>query len=175
MSEVGLVLMDLSLNSFALDRGAAAILNYSHIPGSSPRPGEFIPKEILDGIRSRKPTELPTGKKVFRTPWNEYAYQAYLLESHGDTSQEPIVALHIEKLESPASTVDEVAQKFALTRRELEILRAMSTGIRTADIARRMNLSVSTIKSFLRLIMIKMGVRTRAGVMAKILENRTAA
>jgi DNA-binding NarL/FixJ family response regulator len=37
-----------------------------------------------------------------------------------------------------------------------------------------MKISPNTVKVFLRMIMIKMGVTTRAGILARILHDRTA-
>jgi DNA-binding CsgD family transcriptional regulator len=171
MENVGLMLMDLSLKSLALDRGAAAILDYPDQPGFEPEPASFVPREILDVVQKRKTSELPLDKKLFRTAKNEYTCRAYLLESPDGGATQPIVALLFEKVSSPNDALEEICDKYNLTRRERDVVRAMSMGLPNAEMARGMNISPNTLKSFLRLIMLKMGVKSRLALIAKLLEN----
>lgn len=171
MAEVGLVLMDLSLNPIAFEPGAIAILKYSHPSGLKPSPASWIPKEILNVISSRDPSDLSSVKTHFRMGKSEYICRSYLVESQNGLLAQPLVALHLEKDSSASDTIDEVAARYRLTEREQEVFRGISMGLATKELAERMNISPNTIKAFLRLIMIKMGVTTRAGIVAKILHN----
>jgi DNA-binding CsgD family transcriptional regulator len=45
-------------------------------------------------------------------------------------------------------------------------------GLATKELATRLNISPNTVKAFLRLVMIKMGVATRGEMFAKLLESR---
>jgi DNA-binding CsgD family transcriptional regulator len=171
MAEAGLALMDLSLRIIASDRGAAAILNYPNQPGDNSELESCIPMEIQDMIRSHKPTELSSVKAHFRMGKSEYTCRAYVVESYNGVATQPMVALHLEKDSSATEAIYEVAAKYHLTDREQEALRGISLGLATKELAERMNISPNTVKAFLRLIMIKMGVTTRAGIVAKILQN----
>jgi len=171
-AEVGLILMDLSLKLRACDRGAAAILNYTNQAGVKPGPGSWIPKEILDMLRNRKPTDLSPVKTHFRIGTCEYICRAYVLESQDGFLNQTVVALHLERDSSASDATYEVGAKYHLTEREQEALRGISMGLTSKEVAERMNISPNTVKAFLRLIMIKMGVTTRAGIVAKILQNR---
>ena len=173
MAEAGLVLMDLSLKLIACDRGAAAILNYPNQPGAKQDPASFIPQEILDIIRSRKPSDLSLVKTHFRMGKSEYIWRAHLMESQNGHLTQPLVALHLEKVSSTSDAIYEVAAKYHLTDREQEALRGISMGLTSKEVAARMNISPNTVKAFLRLIMIKMGVTTRAGIVANLLQNRS--
>jgi DNA-binding CsgD family transcriptional regulator len=62
-----------------------------------------------------------------------------------------------------------VAQQFRLTRREREALEYLLRGLSTKEIANRMTVSANTVKAFLRLIMVKMAVSSRSGIVAKII------
>jgi DNA-binding CsgD family transcriptional regulator len=64
-----------------------------------------------------------------------------------------------------------VATHFNLTEREREVFKWLSIGLTDKQIADKMDISPNTVKCFVRLIMIKMGVNTRTGVMAKILAH----
>lgn len=63
-----------------------------------------------------------------------------------------------------------VSERFRLTAREREVLRQLlDAGPKTKDIALQLGISPNTVKAFLRLIMVKMGVSTRSGVVGKVL------
>jgi len=169
VAEAGMVLLDLSLKPIAFDSGAAAIL---HDPQESNGEVAFnLPKEVLETIRSRNPNELSLVKTHFRLGKREYSCRAYLLESHIGTSTLPILALHLERDSSYNDALNEVIAAYHLTTREQEALRGISIGLTSKELAERMNISPNTVKAFLRLIMIKMGVTTRAGIVAKLLEH----
>jgi DNA-binding CsgD family transcriptional regulator len=171
MAEVGLVLLDLSLELVALDQGAAAILNTPTRLGAKRDPAFSIPTEILDVLRSRKPTELSSVRAYFRLGISEYTCRAYLVEPSDPSLAEPLVALHLEKVSSATDAVHEIGAKYHLTEREQEALRGISMGLTSKEVAERMNISPNTVKAFLRLIMIKMGVSTRGGIVANILNR----
>jgi DNA-binding CsgD family transcriptional regulator len=170
MAEVGLVLVDLSLRLIAYDRGAAAILN-SHPAGPKPDAAGFLPKEILGILRGRRLTELSPVNTNFRRGKIEYMCRAYLVESCTGLVAEPMVALHLERVSSTSDAISEVGTKYNLTDREQEALRGISMGLTSKEIADRMNISPNTVKAFLRLIMIKMGVTTRGAIVANILNR----
>src|SRR5450755_1759206 len=171
-AEVGLVLMDLSLNLIAGDRGAASILNYPAKPSAS-RDSSCIPLELMDLLRSRKPLDSAPLKRHIRIGLCEYVCRAYVLEgSDGVFVQTPMVALHLERDLSASDAAHEVGTRYHLTEREMEALKGILIGLGSKEVAERMNISPNTVKAFLRLIMIKMGVTTRAGIVAKVLQNR---
>jgi DNA-binding CsgD family transcriptional regulator len=167
MAEVGMVLMDSSLNIIASDWGAATILNYRNQPGST----LCLPEEILELLRSRKPGDRSPVKTHLRMEKTEYFCRIYLLESHDGLMGQPIVALHLERDSSANDAICEIVKKYHLTGREQEVLRGISLGLATKELAERMNISPNTVKAFLRLVMIKMGVTKRAGIVAQILHG----
>jgi len=169
VAEAGMILMDLSLKPIAFDSGAAAIL---HDPQERNADVPFsLPKEVLETIRNHNPNELSSVKTHFRLGKREYSCRAYLLESQLGSFTAPILALHLEHDSSYNDAMNEVVAAYHLTSREQEALRGISIGLTSKELAERMNISPNTVKAFLRLIMIKMGVTTRAGIVAKLLEH----
>jgi DNA-binding CsgD family transcriptional regulator len=59
---------------------------------------------------------------------------------------------------------------YGLTDREREVMEGVSLGLTTKMLGDRMNISPNTVNAFLRMIMIKLGVTTRAGIVGKLLE-----
>jgi len=171
-AEIGLVLMDPSFKIIAIDGGAAAILKYPNQRSVKVESGYIIPKEILEMLQSRQPTDLSPLTIAFRIRKCEYICRAYLMESQVEFLPNSIVALVLERHLSASDSVDEVAALYHLTPREKQALRGLSTGLTSYEVAEQMDISPNTLKSFLRLIMIKMGATSRAGIVARILQNR---
>jgi len=62
-----------------------------------------------------------------------------------------------------------VYDRFGLTPREQEAIQFLLQGLTSKEIAGHMKISPNTVKSFLRLVMVKLGVSTRSGIVGKIL------
>jgi DNA-binding NarL/FixJ family response regulator len=58
-----------------------------------------------------------------------------------------------------------------LTPREQETVRLLANGFTNKEIAARMGVSVNTVKAFLRSVMLKLGVTTRAGIIGRLLRR----
>jgi len=64
-----------------------------------------------------------------------------------------------------------VAKQYNLTSRELQAVELLTDGLRSKEIALRMQISPNTVKTFLRLVMLKMGVSTRSGIVRRVFEQ----
>ncbi len=60
-----------------------------------------------------------------------------------------------------------LARQFDLTARECETVALLLEGLTSKEIATRMKISPNTVKAFLRLVMLKMDVSTRSGIVGK--------
>jgi DNA-binding CsgD family transcriptional regulator len=80
----------------------------------------------------------------------------------------------IEASGAEPSALQSLARRYLLTAREQEALGFLVLGLPTREIAARMRISPNTVKSFLRLVQLKMGVATRMGVMALLFESNSA-
>jgi DNA-binding CsgD family transcriptional regulator len=58
-----------------------------------------------------------------------------------------------------------------LTRREREVALMVSTGLSNKQIAHQLRLSEWTVSSYLRRVFVKLGVRTRAAMVARLLDG----
>jgi DNA-binding CsgD family transcriptional regulator len=70
-----------------------------------------------------------------------------------------------------SNSLSKVTGNYRLTEREAEVLEGISLGLTSKMLADRMNISPNTVNAFLRMIMIKLGVTTRAGIVGKLLED----
>jgi DNA-binding CsgD family transcriptional regulator len=181
--EFGLVIMDSSLKPIGFDRGGATILNLANKPanhaGGKREQGACIPKEILQEIGKRKPTDLGSIKTHISLGKREYTCGAYLLEACKGSSAKPVVALRFERVSSADEAVTDIAAGYKLTDREREVLEGVSLGLTNKQLADRLKVSPYTVKIFVHTLMIKMRVKTRGGITAKLFsrentENRVS-
>ena len=169
-ADLGLVLMDLSLKTIALDRGAAAILNLPDNPRAEQGPAFLMPPEVERVIRDARPGDLSAVKMRVHIGTREYKCRVFLVKSQHDSIPHEVVALHLERDGGGGDSVAELSAAYNLTTREQEALRGIAMGLSNKEIAERMNINPGTVKSFLRLIMIKARVKTRGAIFAKLLE-----
>jgi DNA-binding CsgD family transcriptional regulator len=87
----------------------------------------------------------------------------------------PAHVLVFERRASNTKALSEAHEKFGLTPREQETIQLLMEGLTSKEIAERMKISSSTVKAFLRLVMVKMSVNTRSGIVGKVLGSRTHA
>jgi PAS domain S-box-containing protein len=91
------------------------------------------------------------------------------------TATREILALIRERLATPAPLVPEAADgngNGALTRREIEILRIISTGLNTKDAAERLHVSPATVRNHVQNILGKLGAHNRLEAVAYATRRR---
>ena len=169
--ELGIVLMDSSLRPLAFNRQARTILDYKAVPGVQKEQMLRIPEEVLEQIRGQKPTDSLTHVTYFRAGRREYTCQAQFMESCSECLAQPTVVLLLQRNSSAHEMVHKIAAQFNLTEREGEALQGIAIGLSSKEVAERMHISPNTVKAYLRLVMVKMGVTTRSAAVAKILEH----
>ena len=74
----------------------------------------------------------------------------------------------LERMAPDSVDISAVAKQFRLTQREQETVGLLTLGLTSKEIASRMNISPNTVKAFFRLVMTKMAVSTRSGIVGKI-------
>lgn len=168
----GLILMDQTLERAVLDPGAATILGRHAAAGGKLDPATCVPRQVLDVIR-RNVNESLQLTVYFPIDAQQYVWRAYWVSGHQGFVREPLVGLHVEKVVSDRDSIHDVAARYNLTDRERETLCGISRGLSSKELAKMMGISPNTIKSFLRMIMVKMGVATRAGLVANLLQSTT--
>jgi DNA-binding CsgD family transcriptional regulator len=74
----------------------------------------------------------------------------------------------LERRSNEAAKLNEMSERFGLTAREQETVKYLLEGLTSKEIAQRMKISPNTVKAFLRLVMVKMSVSTRSGIIGRI-------
>ena len=125
---------------------------------------------LLRPLRSSPPVALTP---AFQSGRRQYGVRIFTLNKHRNGSSSsngsyPAHAVLFERRDRQAAVLSTVASQFHLTPREQETLLFLTEGMTGKEIANRMGISPHTVKAFFRLIMSKMQVSTRSGIVGKI-------
>jgi DNA-binding CsgD family transcriptional regulator len=171
-NEEGMILTDESLKVIAADAGASAILKDGPLTAGRRELKFQLPDEVLSLLRApRRCGERAAVKTTVFIRQEQYFCRAYTMEPQNGCLTGPVLALHLQR-ESSAATdaVGHVAALYDLTDREQEALVGIAKGLTSKEVAERMKISPNTVRAFVRLIMIKMGVTRRTAIISKLLE-----
>lgn len=166
---VGLLLMDSSLNPISCNDEMIRILSFPDAPEHIRRLDVFL----TDAIRARllnpqSPkhsdfvTEFVSGKR-------RYCCSVFHLSRNLRGSSHPTLELLLERRPSGLLFLPRIAEQFHFSPREQQAVELLLQGLSNKEIANRMNISPNTVNTFFRLIMIKMGVSSRSGILARMI------
>lgn len=166
----GLMVVDRSLNLVASNNEATQILTFPTPPEKIPNLERWLTKRIRRGLVDRGSSALPRFVEQFKSARRTYLCRSFPLNLNGNARvpDHAALVLLLERSAGGAVKLTEICTRFSLTPREQETVKLLFEGLTSKEIAGRMNISPNTVKAFLRLIMVKMGVSTRSGIIGKI-------
>jgi len=163
----GLILLGPANAQVACNVEALRILAYPNGSVNAKKVPTLISDKLPTLIRNRPPvenereiTELVSGRR-------KYLCSRYNLDMHGPQALRT-TAILLERAGSPDVTMYELCNRFHLTARERQAVGFLVKGMTSKEIAQEMGISPNTVKSFLRLVMTKAGVSTRAGLIGRV-------
>jgi len=168
-SAAGFLLLDSSLRPISFNAEAIQVLGYPDKSTSVRRPDVFLAGKIRSSLMSPQSSRESRLVEEFRSGRRRYFCRAFLVDSNAKDPAHPSIAILLERGPSGLIPVSQIAQQFNLTRRERDALEYLLKGLSGKEIATRMNISPNTVKAFVRLIMIKMGVSSRSAIVARAL------
>jgi DNA-binding CsgD family transcriptional regulator len=168
--EEGVIIMDSQFRILGLDRDAHAILRND---GGHDNPGDALRlpvhlEDIVSRLAMSDESFVQTNLEIGST---EYGCKVFRVQPLNGTMPGATFALHLRRMPSMNHSLEKVVEMYRLTDRESEILKGISLGLTSKALAKRMNISPNTVNSFLRMIMIKLGVTTRAGMVGLALKD----
>jgi DNA-binding CsgD family transcriptional regulator len=166
-SSEGFLLLDSSLRPIFLNRVAAEILSYPQKPEAHKNLDAFLASKIHTTLFSVQDRRAPALVSEFLSGRRRYQCRVYRVADPDDRKGHGSVAVLLERFSANSLSIGLDSQKFHLTGREKEVLRHLLVGRTTKEIATVMEISPHTVKAFLRLIMVKMGVSTRTGILGR--------
>lgn len=78
----------------------------------------------------------------------------------------------VDAAQSGFAEIDEPERRSLLTPREVDVLAAIAEGLSNKEIARRLDISLHTVKFHIESLFRKLGARTRTQALAKAAERR---
>ena len=105
-----------------------------------------------------------------RTATGRHAIHLALLEglAYGPTD---FVLAVVERCEAATSSCARLAKQYRLTARETQVLRYLSTGMSTRQVAGELRISVNTARRHVEHILSRLGVHSRVAAIAKLREH----
>lgn len=172
-SEPGFLLVDSDLNPIYANREAIRILTYPEDPRKmKSRLLENCVEEKVRSILAEQLSRLSSAlPSAFLSGKRRYLCRAFSVDFVANRSSTSAISLLIERSHQISLDFAHIGELYRLTPRERQILRWLVRGLTSKEIGNQMKISPNTVKAFLRLVMLKMGVTTRTGIMGKIVEN----
>jgi len=167
-SQPGFLLLDNSFGPVASNHEAVRILTYPNLPDRIKRIDVYLADKIRTGLVSRQPPSGLDFVKEFKSGKRKYFCRSFQVETNNH-SMPLLTALILERSSSGIIAVAQIGQEFELTQREKETVELLVQGLTSKEIATRMQISPNTVKAFLRIVMVKMGVSTRSGILGKVI------
>ncbi|MGB9505417.1 MAG: helix-turn-helix transcriptional regulator, partial [Candidatus Acidiferrum sp.] len=168
----GFLLLDSALRPIFFNRLAAEILAYPQKPETLKDLKAFLTGKIHSTLFRVQGSRVPSLVSEFQSGRRRYQCRAYRLGNPVNGNGDASMALILERFSMGSLTLGQVGDRFHLTIREQEVLKHLLVGRTTKEIATGMEISPHTVKAFLRMIMVKMGVSTRSGIVGKAFTTR---
>ncbi len=165
VSEPGFLILDSKLNPIACNQQVIKILTFPNLADQVKRVGVFLADKIRVSLVNRQSRDSLEFVKEFRSGKRRYNCRIFHLDS---PDKGTLLVLVLERFSSRTATLSQLSEEFDLTVREQETVQLLLQGLTSKEIAARMDISPNTVKAFLRLVMVKMGVSTRSGIVGRI-------
>ena len=170
-SDAGFLLLDSSLRPIYANQDAVRVLLYPDMPKASKAAMQSVKMRVQALLQDHLPTLGAPSLVEFLSGRRRYLLRAFSLDAHVKAPLQPAFAVLIERGHHVLLELANVCSQYNLTNREFETMRLLLDGLTSKEIASRMKISPNTVKVFLRQIMLKMGVTTRAGIIGKFVSS----
>jgi DNA-binding CsgD family transcriptional regulator len=162
----GFVLLNSFFKPVFVNHVAARILSY---------PQRLETRDCVDFLADRIRSLFPpdeTGLSsvsttTFRSGRRTYEGRAYRVNAVARGDSQVSVAILLQRKQRALTSLVEISHRFNLTTREQQVLEHLTHGMTTKEIAVGLEISPNTVKNFVRMLMVKMGVSTRSGLVGK--------
>jgi len=166
-SSEGFLLLNSLLTPIFVNQAATEILCYPQKIESQKYLETYLAKLVRTSLVSGESSRIPKLVSEFHSGRRLYHCRTYRVNSLAHGESQCSLAVILERSSNGSFSIDQVSEKYNLTAREKEVLQYLLNGLTSKQIASGMEISPNTVKAFLRMIMLKMGVSTRSGIVGK--------
>jgi DNA-binding CsgD family transcriptional regulator len=167
----GLIVVDASSKVLGSNPEVLQILTFPEHPKNIRDLDGWLAKKVRLNLVEKESASGLAGKvQSARRTYLCRSFPLDIPENHNNGSSQSgsLTIVMIERKSNESTTIAEISERFGLTAREQETVQFLREGFTSKEIAQRMNISPNTVKAFIRLVMVKMGVSTRSGIVGKI-------
>jgi len=168
----GFLLLDSSLSPIASNPEAVQILCYPSKPDRIKQLNLFLSDRIRTALIDHQSPESIGLVKAYQSGRRRYICRKFQIDCNVRYSPQPTIAVLLERNATADLALEEICRQFDLTHRERETVELLLQGLTSKEIANRMAISPNTVKAFVRLVMVKMSVSTRSGIVGRIAGSR---
>ena len=167
-SSDGFILVNSSFKPVFVNPLAAEILSFPQkLDGKYAE--SFLAHKIRSLFAIDESAVVPASITSFRSGRRLYEGRAYRVNSVGKVESQVSFAILLQRRAKPSLILYGISEKYNLTRREQQVVQYLTYGSTTKEIAAGLEISPNTVKNFVRMIMVKMGVSTRSGIVGRAL------
>jgi DNA-binding NarL/FixJ family response regulator len=167
-SPEGFLLMDSSRNPIFVNPVATQALVYPQKPGAQKNLTSYLASRIHSTLFSQQSSTGPALVPRFQSGRRTYWCRSFEVNSMANGHSQVCLAVLFGRASAARSaSLAQLSQRFHLTTGEQEVAEFLLEGLTSKEIGMRMQISPNTVKAFLRLIMVKMGVSSRSGIVGK--------
>lgn len=168
IAKPGFMLLDHNCQPIAFNSEAIRILAFPTKPDRIKQLPVFVRDKVRSSLLQAQSGSELNFVKEYRSGSRRYTCRAFVLDCSPGSGNSIEIALLLERHTSGTAALSLLTREFDLTERETETVALLREGLTSKEIANRMNISPNTVKAFLRLVMVKMDVSTRSGIIGKI-------
>lgn len=180
-SRPGLIVVDSTMSVVAANAEALQILTFPDRPEDIQHLDAWLANKIRVSLMERQSPSGIAGE--FLSSRRTYHCRSFPVESaavrkpanhkNGSTRPDGFLIVMLERTGNEVVMIAEISARYGLTARERETVEFLLEGFTSKEIAERMKISPNTVKAFIRLVMVKMGVSTRSGIIGKLAGSRS--
>ena len=164
----GFILLNHSLCPLAFNTSALQILAFPTDPSKIHQPLLFIRDKVRFWLLKSNGQSEPSFVHEIVSGQRTYSCRAFRCDCQIGPSEPMSYVVLLERLSHGPEGLTSLIGHFGLTPRELQTVSLLIEGLTSKQIASRMNISPNTVKAFLRIVMFKMDVATRSGIVGKV-------
>jgi DNA-binding CsgD family transcriptional regulator len=177
----GVLVVDSALSIVASNAEAVQILTYPDRPENIQHLDSWLANKVRISLLERSSASRMVGE--FHSARRRYHCRSFSVDfpatkkmgnhKNGSSRPEGFVIVMLERTGNEVVMIAEISERYGLTARERETVEFLLEGFTSKEIAERMKISPNTVKAFIRLVMVKMGVSTRSGIIGKLAGSRS--
>ncbi len=168
-AEAAFILADAEGNPIYANLEAKKIVTYPEGPRNFRQAWAYIWRTIFSVPNKQKSSSGFTFRTESRFGKRKYVCLAIFLNtSKNRRAVGGSVAIVLERCDAASHSVGKVSARFRLTERERAVVELLMEGLTNKEIAARLRISPNTVRSFIRMVMGKLGVTTRSGIVGTV-------